>query len=125
MLRRTVLLSETAARIIRFASASDQWTTADTTVAFFLPGRSGVTLIPDDVPPAVWLDRSLKHMVQLPDSQTLAESLLVANMKFGSSDEEQSPLEAARLLDFDGPHTNTGLPGVDFKQLPDFTLTPQ
>ena len=114
-----------AEALIRFASASDQWTAADTTVAFFLPGRSGVTLIPADVPTAVWLDRSLKHMVQLPDSQTLAESLLVANMKFSSSDPEPSSLEAARLLDFDGPHKNDGLPGVDFDQLPDFTLTPQ
>lgn len=107
--------------IVRLASTQPEWTPEDVTVAFHLSGRASPTVIPPGLAPAVWLDRSLGHTVELPESQLLIESLLMAELYFDSSAMTDHPFEAAQLIDFDGPKLDSAMPGVDAGKLPNFS----
>ncbi len=106
--------------IVRMASTQTDWRPEETTVAFYLSGSARPTVIPPRLAPAVWLDRSLGHTVELPNSQLLVESLLMAELYFDSSAPPERPFGTAQLIDFDGPKLDPGMPGIDIKQLPKF-----
>ncbi len=104
--------------VVRMASTQADWTPEDTTVAFHLSGRARPTVVPPGLATAVWMDRSLGHTVELPDSQLLVESLLMAELYFDSSAPPERPFGTTQLIDFDGPKLDPTMPGVDIEQLP-------
>lgn len=105
--------------ILRLASSLPDWTPEKVSLAFRLPGRANPVIIPPQVHPAVWFDRSLKQKVAVADSHIVSESLLMAETEFHSSGSDGPSFESARLVDFDGPKRGQQLPGVDVTQLPE------
>lgn len=104
--------------LVRLAGAKN-WRANNVELAFRLPERGNPTIIPPDVDPAIHFDRSLNQLVALPESQVLAEALLMATPDFrAASADEQNILKQYELIDYEGPKLNSQLPGADISSLP-------
>ncbi len=107
--------------LVRLAGG-DGWSSANSQVAFLLPERGNPTIVPPNVDPAVYFDRSLNQLVALPENQVVAESILFAAPVFRTPAAGEDPLLGFQLVDYEGPKLSLRLPGADVTALPQFIL---
>jgi serine/threonine protein kinase len=90
-------------------------------------GESGnPAIVPPTTLPAVYIDKSLGQPVNLPESQMIDNSLLLADLLFdenaaiNSSDSaSRSEWASSGLIDFEGPKLTPVMPGIRVERLPE------
>jgi hypothetical protein len=98
------------------------WTSSEMVVRFTSDSLGGgnPVVVPPELEPAVYIDRSLGQPVALPDSQVPDPQLLFAELQFSGvgSGMEQDPWLGAEVVDFDGPKLSGVMPGCRSAELP-------
>ena len=89
-------------------------------VEYLLPERGNPTIVPAEVDPVLYFDRSLEQFVAVDNSQVVSEALLIAKPLFRGeeSDVDASGYEQFELLDYEGPKLSPRMPGVSVENLP-------
>lgn len=89
-------------------------------VEYLLPERGNPTIVPPEVDPVLYFDRSLKQFVAVDDSQIVSDALLIARPLFRGADGPKTDDGYAEfeLLDYEGPKLNPRMPGVSTESLP-------
>ncbi|MCR9199617.1 MAG: hypothetical protein NXI04_13295 [Planctomycetaceae bacterium] len=97
-------------------------------VEFLLPERGNPAIVPPDVDPVVYFDRSLRQFTELNSESVLLDALLLAKPVFrGAQSGTADPRAAWELVDYQGPKLNAELPGFRQAELPqvrDTTVNP-
>jgi serine/threonine protein kinase len=122
----SVLATDTA--LVRIATLGDDSQSQLAQVRFLLPEHGNLTIVPDHVRPAIYVDRKLKSVVDLSPNQLVVEGILLADPIFKDTaalPSTASPLQACVLDDYEGPKRGSSLPGIDISLLPtsDFTTS--
>lgn len=89
-------------------------------IEYLLPERGNPTIVPAEVDPVLYFDRSLKQFVAVDDSQVVSEALLIAKPLFRGEESgvEGNGYEQFELLDYEGPKLSPRMPGVSVEDLP-------
>ena len=117
-----------AAAVVRLAPSATQ-SAENVRIEFLLPEQGNPTIVPPEVNPAVYYDRSLGQMTEFDSSHVHSESLLFARPVFRGKPEADAPADTSgaadadpraawELIDYEGPKLNAELPGFRLAELP-------